>query len=344
MSWRFAHLASLIAILSCNKPSTQPLKRLVTPGGPQVQATVVTIRTTLQPENKTTTSTIVIGDDAARATEEIGTWRLFDFKQSRVAFVDDFAKTYRYESLQSLVQRRDAANSAELNEKLPRAEYSVTGAQRPVLGVPATQSLVKLGAYERELWFGTHPLIPEQLFALMHASETPSVDAPIAKKPDEALLAARGFPLLDHAELPYAQTKIVVDRDVVEVGRRNVAESLLQIPESYKQLRPRPPVEVTKPKPVVPTTTETTATTGTTPAPAAVAPQNPATTATVAPPPVEKPKPVVKPKPIVKKKAPTTKKAPVKKAPAKAKKKVAESRGRRVAGSPGRRVRNPVTR
>jgi hypothetical protein len=276
MSCRFAHVASLIAILSCNKPTTQPLKRPVTPGGPQVQATVVTIRTTLQPENKTTTSTIVIGDDVARATEEIGTWRLFDFKQNRVAFVDDFAKTYRYESLQSLVQRRDAANSAELNDKLPRAEYSLTGAQRPILGVPATQSLVKLGAYQRELWFGTHPMIPEQLFALMHASETPSVDAPIAKKPDEALLAARGFPLLDHAELPYAQTKIVVDRDVVDIGRRNVAASLLQIPENYKELKPRPAVVVTKPKlPAVDTATT-------------------ATTATVAPPPVEKPRPVVK--------------------------------------------------
>ncbi|MGZ8796407.1 MAG: hypothetical protein ACXW2F_03600 [Thermoanaerobaculia bacterium] len=254
MNCRFAHVASLIAILSCNKPTTQPLKRPVTPGGPQVQATVVTIRTTLQPENKTTTSTIVIGDEVARATEEIGTWRLFDFKQNRVAFVDDFAKTYRYESLQSLVQRRDAANSAEMNDRLPRAEYSVTGAQRPVLGVPATQSLVTLGAYQRELWFGTHPLIPAQLFALMHASETPSVDAPIAKKPDEALLAARGFPLLDHAELPYAQTKIVVDRDVVDVGRRNVAESLLQIPENYRELKPRLPAVVV---------TATTATTST---------------------------------------------------------------------------------
>jgi hypothetical protein len=229
----------LILIVSCEQP-LRPNKRIASPGGPQIAATVVTIRTTVQPSNRTTMTSIVIGEDFARATEEVGTWRLFDFKQDRVAFVDEFAKTFRYESLQSLVRRHAAATDEPISDKLPRAQHELTGLQRPIMGLTATQAVVKLGAYRREIWFAEHPLIPAQLFALMQASETPGPDAPMAKKVDDELLRVRAFPLLDHAELPYAQSRIVIDRIVVSVDRRNVAESLLQIPTTFKEVKSPP--------------------------------------------------------------------------------------------------------
>src|SRR5439155_6557707 len=115
--------------------------------------------------------------------------------------------------------------------------------------------------------------------------ETLGPEAPIAKKVDEAFLAIRAFPLVDHAELPYANSKIVVDRTVVSVDRHNVAASLLQIPADYTELKPLPPpVKREKPAPVSvapppPATTTTTSTTATTPPPTET------TTTTIAPPP-----------------------------------------------------------
>jgi hypothetical protein len=245
--WRW-WLAILLLAAACKPQAIIPIRRAR--GVPQVQATVVTIRTTLQPANRTTTTAIVITDDHARATEEIGTWRLFDLKGDRVAFVDDFARTYRYESLKSLVQRNDAAMDEPVSEKLPRAEYILTGAHQQILGLTAREAVVKLGAYQRVIWFAKHPLIPDHLFLLMEASETPGPAAPIAKEVDDGLLAIRAFPLLDHAELPYAKTKIVIDRAVVSVDRHKVARSLLQIPEDYEELKPLPPA-VRRAKPSV---------------------------------------------------------------------------------------------
>jgi hypothetical protein len=239
--------AAVILVLSaaCNSPEVQ-LRKIVRPpppGGPQVQATVVTIRTTEQPENKTTTSTIVIGSDFARAAEEVGMWRLFDFREQRVAFVDDVDKTYRYESLKTLQKRHADAAQQPMIDGIPRAEFLSTGATRSILGVPATQTLVKLGAYQRELWFGEHPLIPTELFSLMQASEFPGHAAPMVRKSNEALMSVRGFPLVDHSEVPFGKTKIVVDRTVVSVGKRNVPESLLVIPEMYRDISVKAPAE-----------------------------------------------------------------------------------------------------
>lgn len=348
---RYAVVAVVLAS-ACNAP-VQELKKVVRVArrtGPQIQATVVTLRTTLQPANKATTTTIVIADDLARSTEEVGEWRLFDVKENRVAFVNDFAKTYRYESLQSMRDRYDDASSGPLSDKIPRAEYAVTAERRDILGVPATKSIIKLGGYQRAIWFGSPSLIPQQLFSLMQASRAPGPDAPVSKRIDDALLSVRGFPLADHAELPYANTKIVVDRDVVSIERKNVAASLLDIPDSYREVKPaaRP---APKPRPVVPlTTTAPTATAPTTSAPTTTVPTavpttsvptatvptttvltttTPATTVTTAPVPAATAKVPAetgthtetmgppKPPSLEKKKPAVTKKSPVKKGPPK---------------------------
>ncbi|HEX9164222.1 MAG TPA: hypothetical protein VF980_21145, partial [Thermoanaerobaculia bacterium] len=98
--WR---VAIVLLALACKQP-VQQLRKAA--GAPQVPATVVTIRTTIQPGNKTVTSTIAITTDLARGVQEVGTWRLFDLNANRVAFVDDFAKTFRWESLESLASDR----------------------------------------------------------------------------------------------------------------------------------------------------------------------------------------------------------------------------------------------
>ena len=324
-------VVAVVLAAACNQPIRELRKvaRVVRRTGPQIPATVVTLRTTLQPANKTTITTIVIADDLARSTDEVGEWRLFDLSENRVAFVNDFAKTYRYESLESLRDRHDDASSEPMSDKIPSAQYSTTGTRRDILGIPATQAVVKLGGYQRQIWFGSHPLIPPQLFALMQASRAPGPDAPVSKRVDDALLAVRGFPLADHAELPYAQTKIVVDRDVVSIERKNVAASLLDIPDDYREVKPAPRPRP-QPKPPIPTKTETGVPP---PTPAATAGEVASPTQTAAPEKKveteKKPKPAKRPavkkkssvtKKIVTKKSEVTKRPATKKAPSKTKK------------------------
>jgi hypothetical protein len=204
--------ALAVTVLACNPSSPIPLKA---GSGPKVRATAVTIRTTLQPSNEISEHAIVIGPEMARDTSEAPQWRLFDFQRNRVLFVDDVTRTYRAESLQSLLKR---------HQRKPDADLDATPETREILGVKATRIVIRRGAYQRDVWLGEHPAIPPQLFSLMEASE---------ERPSH-LRSARGFPLLDHAEVPYGKSKLVSERAVVSVAPRDVERSLLEIPQGYR--------------------------------------------------------------------------------------------------------------
>lgn len=250
--------ATLVVLLAV---ACEPVQQLtMRPAAvPQSRATVVTVRTTLAPSNRTTTHAVVIGESVARSTDEAGIWRLFDFRHNRVTFVDDVEKTYQVFPLSTLVEERRAINGRESIPAYPSAKYSVTGEQQTILGAPAKQSVVRMGNYERELWFATHPKIPANLFALMLASDRrPTAFGQVTKQLDEGLLAARGFPLLDHAELPYGKEMMVVDRNVVGIDERNVPATLLTVPRGYKEIKApaarRPPASSRPPGQTVPAT------------------------------------------------------------------------------------------
>jgi hypothetical protein len=100
---------------------------------------------------------------------------------------------------------------------------------------------VKLGGYQREIWVGLHPLIPPQLFAMEYASAPGTRSDPVEKDVEASLIAVRGFPLLDHAELPFGEArKMTVDRQVVSVEQKNVPQSLVVLPAGYADETPRP--------------------------------------------------------------------------------------------------------
>lgn len=227
----------LVALcISCQKQ----VQRAQVATEPKIRATVVTIQTTLQPGNRTLSHDIVIADGKARSTNEIDVWRLVDLNKNNVIFVDDIAKTYHTESIQSLVTRRRAALSQPIDEHTPRVELTPTGEQRVIQGVQTTRSTIRTGAYQRELWVGLHPSLPANLYAVLHATDVvTSPLAPMMRAVDDAILNMRGFPLLDHAELPYGKTVMVSDRAVVKIESREVAKSLLDIPRNYKDVTAR---------------------------------------------------------------------------------------------------------
>ena len=234
-SRRFALLLLLLCI-ACKPVVKKPPARQAA-AVPRVRATVVTIETTMQPSKKTFTHELVIANGRARTTGDVDVWRLFDLSHDSVTFVDDIAKTYRTEPVGSLVATRKAALDKPLPAEIPRAEFVSTGARKTLQGVEAAQSVIKVGGYTRELWIGSHPAIPPQLFAAMQASTAPSTPiAGMTRIADEALASLRGFPLADHSELPVGNAKLIVDRTVTKIEQRDVPAALLEIPRGFKDL------------------------------------------------------------------------------------------------------------
>lgn len=200
-------------------------------------ATVVTIQTTTEPDHRIYQHTIAIAGNLARSSDEVDQWRLFDLKGSTVTFVDDIAKTRRTEAIRDLVRHRMAAETGPLPDGAPRAVFSTSSAARSIAGVPATQSVIRSGAYVRELWIGQHPAIPPHLFMMMVASDPVRPElAPMMRSVDAALLDLHGFPLAEHAELPYLDRKLAIDRSVLRVETKNVPKSFLTIPPDYREL------------------------------------------------------------------------------------------------------------
>ena len=232
---RLGLLLTLAVFVSC-KPAAPRITKPAA-AGPQIRATVVTIRTTVQPEKKSYDHALVIVGDRARSTGEHDTWRLFDTKAKTVTFVDDVAKTIRIEPMSSIVERRKTVNAAALAPHYPHATFERSSERRKMHGANAEKVTIASGAYKRELWLAEHPSIPRDLFAMMHASEPQSSPlAPMMRAVDHDLASARGFPLLDRATVPLDGTELIVERAVIAIVERDVPESLLAIPKEYKDV------------------------------------------------------------------------------------------------------------
>jgi hypothetical protein len=229
-------LAALIVFLAaCNRPPVRPARPAASE--PKIRAVVITIQTTMPPSPKIWTHTIIIANDRARSSDEVDEWRLFDFKEKSVTFVDDLSKTYRKVSFDDLEAARRASLAQQLPEGMPRAQFVVGNAQKTLQGVVAKQSTIRIGAYQRELWIASHPLIPQGLFAIMQASAPASSPlASVMRQADEALIEIKGFPMSDHAELPYEKRKLVADNEVVKIERGEVAASWLKVDRAYRDV------------------------------------------------------------------------------------------------------------
>lgn len=236
MTTRRLALTAVLICIACKKPAPQTTTAVPVP---QVRATVITLRTTVAPEKKTYTQTLVIAGDRARNTMEQEVWHLYDVKAGTITFVDDVARTIRTEGLQSIAEQRKTTLRGTVAPYYPKLELKATGEKRSLQNVTAQEMVIESGAYRRELWMGEHPSIPTSLFALIHATEPPATPlAPVMRHVDEALLSARGFPLLDRAEIAFGNQKVVIERSVVSVAQRDVPAALIELPKGYRDLTP----------------------------------------------------------------------------------------------------------
>ena len=219
-------LILVVVALACRATPPAPSRT----AEPRIRATVVTIQTTLQPQNKTFIHSVVIANGRARSSDDVDMWRLFDLQKKQVTFVDDVAKTVREVPLATLIDARHKELAEPLPAPLQRAEFLATGAKRILLGVEASEHLIRLGGYERHLWMAKHRALPDDLFAMMQASTPRSSPlAGISSAADEALMTVQGFPLLDHAEVLYGNKKMIVERSVVSIEVKDVPASWLAV-------------------------------------------------------------------------------------------------------------------
>ena len=245
--FRVAAIVPLLITLllgGCKRPPVPPRPSDTTP---KMRATIVTVRTLLQPANQTFTHTIVIADGRARISNDVDAWRLIDFARQQVTFIDEIRKTSRVEPFAAILARRRQEIARPLPEGSPHAQFAPTGARRTIAGVVASEWVLRVGAYERHLWIGRHPSIPDDLFAMLQASGSASSPlSGLARPAEEAFLKTPGFPMADHAELPYGNGKLVVDQSVISVEQRDVPQSWLSVPAADRALStapaPIPPV------------------------------------------------------------------------------------------------------
>ncbi|HEY0159604.1 MAG TPA: hypothetical protein VGF28_20115 [Thermoanaerobaculia bacterium] len=234
----------ILAVAVCISCKQQAPPKPGTPAAavPQVQATVVTILTTVEPAKKTYTHSLIITGDRARHTGELDAWRLYDTGAGTITFVDDVKKTVRVEKLQDVQRRRRAALATALPPHYPRLRLAATATKKPLHGTTATQNLIEANGYRRELWLAEHPAIPAGLFGMMQASErSASPLEPMMRAVDEALMTTRGFPLVDRSEVTYGNEKMVVERSVVSIQKQNVAATAVAVPKGYEDVTPKPP-------------------------------------------------------------------------------------------------------
>jgi hypothetical protein len=224
-------------LLSCTPPQTQPARDR----GPEIRATVIRIRTVIEPGDLKQAHSLIIVGDEVRATDEHDGWRLFNVKDNTVTFVDDVAKTRRTETMAEVARKRRSLVAGPIPPLYPTVQVSRTGQKQPLLGVAAEQVVIQAGGYRREVWLGQHPQIPAGVYTMMYQSDPPSSPLiPMMRRVDELFAEAPGFPLADRTEVSFGADRTVIDRRVIAIEQRDVSASLIQIPADYLDLTPAP--------------------------------------------------------------------------------------------------------
>ena len=237
MNYRRIAIAIALVLTACKEAPAPGSKT----AGPQVRATVVTVRTTIEPEKKTTHHAIVIAGDRVRVTNEYDLWRLYDVKSDSVTFVDDVERTLRTQPYATLAREKLRGLARELPSHYPEVSFERTSESRVIHGVSAVRHDLAAGAWHRELWIAQHPAIPRRLFAMATAAEKSTTPlAPMMRPAIESAMEIEGFPFFDRSEVTFGDQKIVVTREVVKIEEKDVPEALVTLPKGYKDLTPAP--------------------------------------------------------------------------------------------------------
>jgi hypothetical protein len=236
---QIALLVVVAALAACGEAPTQPpaARKL-----PQIEATVVTLRTTVTGSDRAVIHRVVASDGKARIGNELDRWRLFDFTNKTVTFVDEVERSFRTETFDAVLATRRTATSKALPGQLPRARVESSQETRTIAGVPGQRHSILLGAYRRDLWLSREPVVDPMFFTILSATEPIEAEfAGIMRDAYPRLAALRGFPLLDRSELPVGAELVIAERIVEKIEQTSIPAVWLQIPEGYEDKTPTAP-------------------------------------------------------------------------------------------------------
>jgi hypothetical protein len=234
---------AVFALMGCDRAGIpSPLPQAPAPAS-RIRATALVIRTNVLPERKGFIHLVVMANGKARIGNELDRWRLIDFQNNSVTFVDDITRTYRTESFPSLLRQKRSVIRRDLPEFVPAAEFFETDLERTFGSYPARLYAVRMGGYQRNVWMSTALDVPAQLFPLIIASEPLTTPySPAMEDAFEGLLKLRGFPVIDRSDMVYRGEPRVIEKKLERVEQRNVPLSWFQIPASYTDLTPKAPM------------------------------------------------------------------------------------------------------
>ncbi len=233
---------TIVILAGCSpREKLQQVRQMTRQAGPRTSATVIQVRTNLFPRNKGFLYRVIFANGKLRIGDELDRWRLFDLERNEVTFVDDITKTYRRVSFAQLVAEKRLAMSAELPSHIPAATIENRGTRRRLGAFDATQRVITLGAYRRELWFSEQLTVPPNTFPLILASEQISGPfAPSMRGVFSELLSVKGFPVLDTSHVPFEGQTLTVEKRVEKVEQISVPGAWLRVPSTYRDLTPPP--------------------------------------------------------------------------------------------------------
>ena len=229
-----ASLATLIGtIVSCDRLEKPKVAKARVP---MVEAQVFTIETTILPEKKKFTRAVIVSDRKARLTDELDTWRLFDFENGTVTTVDEVRKSFRSTPLAALEAARRAQSRAPLPDYIPKMTMAPSGRTETIAGITAKEYVAEMGEYRRELWISEKPLIDPQFLSMLIASEPLGGYSPASAAAHEQLIAMQGFPVRDHITVGITDRELNLERQLVKIEKKQVPAALIMIPRDFVDL------------------------------------------------------------------------------------------------------------
>lgn len=238
---RFTAVALACAVLlACSEPEL-PLPRLIRPmsRGPRVQAKVLSIRTNMSGKPHGFRHLIVHANHRVRIGNEVGSWRLFDLTARTVTTVDEVTRTYRTDSLSTIVRKHRQVLATPIPDLIKPAAVEILPEPTSWNSIPIQRYRIRLGGYRRELWMSTTPILPEPFWVLYLATEP--LEGPYAgilQKANGLLLQSTGFPVVDRSDMEYDGKMLVIEKVLEKVDHRAVPASWLEIPRGYQNLSP----------------------------------------------------------------------------------------------------------
>lgn len=239
--WLYAAVAlTCAAVSACTKPDLPipGLARLSRPGR-RVRARVLSIRTNMSGRPHGFRHLVIYANNRVRIGNEVDSWRLFDLAARTVTTVDDVKRTYKTESLSTVVRKHRQLLATPIPDLIKPAEIEIVPQPESWNNIPIRRYRIRVGGYRRELWMSTTIIIPEPFWVLYLATEP--LDGPYAgilQKANGLLLHSTGFPVVDRSDMEYDGKKFVIEKVLEKVEDRAVPVSWLEVPAGYKNLTP----------------------------------------------------------------------------------------------------------